>query len=71
MNQHYILTEEQRTNMIALLDRLPGTRPIANFLEVDLLKQMVQPKTEENPESKKKSELEATKSVESKAKGKK
>lgn len=71
MTKEYFITDAQRIDIINVLDRLAGTRGIANFFEQTLPQQMIQPKPEEDLEAKKKSESEAKKGVENKAKGKK
>jgi hypothetical protein len=71
MTKEYFITETQRVEVIKALDTLAGTRQLANFFELALTQQVIQPKIEENQEAKKKSEPQTAKSVESKAKVKK
>lgn len=71
MTKEYFITEAQRIEIVNGLDRLAGTRGLANFFEQGILTQVAHPKHEEDLDAKKKSESEAAKNADSKAKGKK
>lgn len=52
MTTQYFITEAQRIEIINFLDKIAGTRPIANFLELQLPKQLIEESKEDGDKNK-------------------